>query len=58
MIDDRDMEMDDMEATQTVIEIDDRFMSEWVEFGIREMDAYLAKHARFQRFLTERESAV
>jgi hypothetical protein len=40
------------------IEIDDRFMDEWVEFGIRELSAYLAKHARFARFLAERESAV
>jgi hypothetical protein len=40
------------------IEIDDRFMDEWVDFGMREMTAYLAKHARFERFLAERQTAV
>jgi hypothetical protein len=39
----------------TYTEIDDRFMSEWVEYGMREMDAYLAKHARFDRYLNDRE---
>jgi hypothetical protein len=58
MFDDRHMETDDMEETHRIIEIDDRFMDEWVEFGIREMNAYLDKHARFQRFLAERESTV
>jgi hypothetical protein len=58
MIDDRDMETSDMEETHRIIEIDDRFMDEWVEFGLREMTAYLAKHARFERFLTERDTAL
>jgi hypothetical protein len=44
--------------THRTIEIDDRFMGEWVEFGIREMTAYLAKQARFQEFLAEREPAA
>jgi hypothetical protein len=35
-------------------EIDDRFMNEWIEFGMREMDAYLAKQARFARYLSDR----
>jgi hypothetical protein len=39
----------------TYTEIDDRFMNEWVEYGMREMDAYLAKHARFARFLHDRD---
>jgi hypothetical protein len=47
-----------MEETHRIIEIDDRFMDEWVEFGLREMTAYLAKHARFERFLTERNTAL
>jgi hypothetical protein len=38
----------------TYTEIDDRFMTDWIEFGMREMDAYLAKHARFARYLSDR----
>ena len=41
-----------MDDTHT--EIDDRFMTDWIEFGMREMDAYLAKHARFARYLSDR----
>jgi hypothetical protein len=36
-------------------EIDDRFLGDWIEFGIGEMHAYLAKHAQFARYCDERE---
>ena len=39
----------------TYTEIDDRFMTEWVEYGMREMDAYLGKHARFDRYMCDRD---
>lgn len=38
---------------QTVI--DDRFMADWLEFGFSELTAYLAKQARFERYLSDRE---
>jgi len=45
-----------MEQTADTREIDDRFIGEWVDFGFREMRAYLDKHARFARYLDERDS--
>ena len=41
------------EYGQTVI--DDRFMADWLEFGFSELTAYLAKQARFERYLSDRE---
>ncbi len=41
------------EHRQTVI--DDRFMADWLEFGFSELTAYLAKQARFERYLSDRE---
>jgi hypothetical protein len=46
----------EMEQTANIPEIDDRFIGEWVDFGLREMRAYLDRHARFARYLDERES--
>ena len=39
----------------TTTEIDDRFLNDWVEFGMREMNAYLANQARFARYLHDRD---
>lgn len=36
-------------------EIDDRFWGDWIEFGIRQLSAYLAKHTLFERYCDERE---
>jgi len=41
------------EYRQTVI--DDRYMADWLEFGFSELTAYLAKQARFARYLSDRE---
>jgi len=41
------------ETRQTVI--DDRYMADWLEFGFSELTAYLAKQARFERYLSDRE---
>jgi hypothetical protein len=38
-------------------EIDDRYLREWFEFGLRELSAYLGKQARFERFLRDRDSS-
>jgi hypothetical protein len=37
-------------------EIDARFLNEWVEFGMIQLNAYLAGHARFARYCEERDS--
>jgi hypothetical protein len=46
----------EMEQTANIPESDDRFIGEWLDFGFREMRAYLDKHARFARYLDEREN--
>ena len=48
----------DMEAHHTSdrqAEIDDRFLAEWVEYGLAELSAYLAKYARFADWCDRRE---
>ncbi len=45
-----------MDHTANTTEIDDRFIGEWVDYGFREMRAYLDKHARFARYLDDREN--
>ncbi len=37
-------------------QIDDRYLREWFEFGLRELGAYLDKQARFERYLQSREA--
>lgn len=32
-------------------EVDERYLMEWVDYGIAEIESYLLKHARFERFL-------
>jgi hypothetical protein len=41
-------------AGDTAPEIDDRFLSEWLAYGFREMGAYLDKQARFAAYLDRR----
>jgi hypothetical protein len=40
------------------VEIDDRFMTEWIDYGLRRFADYLAKHARFAAFCERRERAA
>jgi hypothetical protein len=44
------------EITPSRAQIDDRYLAEWLEFGFREISAYLDKQARFARYLNEREA--
>jgi len=47
-----------MPAMQTFfqhIEIDNRFLGEWVEYGIGQIEQYLDKHARFDAYCAGRE---
>ena len=37
------------------VEIDERWLSEWFEFGFAELSSYLAKHAAFDDFLHKYE---
>ena len=46
-----------MDTEQTQYEIDERFLEDWITFGMAEMSAYLDKHARFAEFCDRRDSA-
>jgi hypothetical protein len=37
-------------------EIDPRFWGEWIEFGMIQLDAYLAGHARFAHYCDRRDA--
>lgn len=39
------------------MEIDERHMEEWVEFGLESFRSYLQKHARFDQYLRDHPSA-
>jgi hypothetical protein len=41
--------MDELHDKQ--VEIDERWLSEWFEFGFAELSSYLAKHAAFNEYL-------
>ncbi|MGN6377533.1 MAG: hypothetical protein ACTHNU_01135 [Gaiellales bacterium] len=45
-----------MDTEHTQYEIDERFLDEWFEFGMTELNAYLNKHARFADFCARRDS--
>jgi len=48
----------DLAAHEAALRIDDRFVGDWVRYGLTSMDAYLAKHARFAAFLEQRNQAA
>jgi hypothetical protein len=37
------------------VEIDERWLTEWFEFGFAELSSYLAKHAAFDAFCDKHE---
>jgi hypothetical protein len=39
------------------IEIDERFMPEWVGYGVAQLEAYLGNQARFDDYYAERDAA-
>jgi hypothetical protein len=45
--------MDELHETQ--VEIDERWLSEWCEFGLSELGFYLAKYAAFDDYLHRHE---
>jgi hypothetical protein len=40
------------------IEIDSRFLGEWVEYGITQIEQYLDKHARFAAYCARRAQST
>jgi len=37
--------------------VDERFVDDWIRFGISELEAYLGKHARFDAYCRRRDTA-
>jgi hypothetical protein len=49
-------DMNDNDITAREPSVDERFMGDWVAFGMSELQAYLTKHARFAAFCDELET--
>jgi hypothetical protein len=45
--------MNENDTTERESSVDERFMGDWVAFGMSELQAYLTKHARFAAFCDE-----
>jgi hypothetical protein len=50
------MNENDITAANEVF-LDERFMGDWVAFGMSELQAYLTKHARFAAFCDDLDAA-
>ena len=48
--------MNENDITAREPSVDERFMGDWVAFGMSELQAYLTKHARFAAFCDELDS--
>jgi hypothetical protein len=55
--DDPPMNPNDTAMTQQP-QIDERFVGDWIRFGLIELEAYLGKHARFDAYYRGREAGT
>jgi hypothetical protein len=39
------------------LQVDERFVDDWIRFGISELEAYLGKHARFDAYCSRRDAS-
>jgi hypothetical protein len=51
----RPPEADAAYMTPPRTEIDDRFVGDWFAFGLAQLEAYLANHARFEAYCARRD---
>jgi len=52
-----DAGMNPNDTATTELTVDERFVDDWVRFGITELEAYLGKHARFDAYCRRRDVA-
>jgi hypothetical protein len=55
-VDNVSMNLDDTALEQP--QVDERFVDEWIRFGISELEAYLQNYARFDAFCTRRDTPL
>ena len=52
-----DAGMNPNDTATTELTVDERFVDDWIRFGISELEAYLGKHARFDAYCRRRDTA-
>jgi hypothetical protein len=53
--DDAAMNPNDTAIGETA-KVDERFVDDWVRFGLSELESYLGKHARFDAYCSRRDA--
>jgi hypothetical protein len=53
--DDAPMNPNDTAIGETA-KVDERFVDDWVRFGLSELESYLGKHARFDAYCSRRDA--
>jgi hypothetical protein len=43
-------------AIDTQPQVDERFVDDWIRFGLSELESYLGKHARFDAYCNRRDA--
>lgn len=56
MADDGLMNADDIDIDIAQPQVDERFVDDWIRFGLSELEAYLGKHARFDAYYRRRDT--
>jgi hypothetical protein len=50
-----DAGMNPNDTATTELTVDERFVDDWIRFGLSELEAYLGKHARFDAYCRRRD---
>jgi hypothetical protein len=50
------MNADDIDTGSAQAQVDERFVDDWVRYGLCELEAYLGKHARFDAYCNRRDT--
>jgi hypothetical protein len=50
------MNADDIDTGSAQPQVDERFVDDWIRFGLSELESYLGKHARFDAYCNRRET--